>query len=251
MQKTRKTSQILSNVLQLNSSPGVHRRKLKLGKTPFRPCQNGERSMINGHPQETTRYPRDRDRSCWGSDSDGRRVAAISALLQLFHALAVASRYLTNIGKVGLWAWIGLLWDYVLGLIRFGPAALTRWFCRRAGMATIKLETSPRGLRLPWVSGACGWFSVNEHRADGAPAFRCLMGGEKRHEPPTWNPRGCRKRLPRPVVELRVPVGHRAFCSLGRPHLDRRHAAQAEQPPATTPGASRERKGAKRSDKRT
>ena len=208
--------------------------------------------MINGQPQETTRYGRDTDRSCRSSASDGRRVAAISALLQLFHALAVvASRYLTNIGKVGLWAWIGLLWDYVLGLVRFGPAALTRWFCRRAGMATIKLETSPRGLRLPWVSGACGWFSVNEHRADGAPAFRCLMGGEKRHEPPTWNPRGCRKRLPRPVVELRVPVGHRAFCSLGRPHLDRRHAAKAEQPPATTPGASRERKGAKRSDKRT
>jgi len=202
--------------------------------------------MINGHRQETTR---DRDRSCWGSDSDGRRVAAISALLQLFHALAVASRYLTNIGKVGLWAWIGLR-DYVLELVRFGPAALTRWFCRRAGMATIKLETSPRGLRLPWVSGACGWFSVNEHRADGAPAFRCLMGGDG-----TSHRRGIHVDA---VSGFRGPLSNSGSLSatersavLAGPTWIAGMQPKAEQLPATTSGASRERKGAKRSDKRT
>jgi len=201
--------------------------------------------MINGHPQETTRYPRDRDRSCWGSDSDGRRVAAISALLQLFHALAVASRYLTNIGKVGLWAWIGLR-DYVLELVRFGPAALTRWFCRRAGMATIKLETSPRGLRLPWVSGACGWFSVNEHRADGAPAFRCLMGGDG-----TSHRRGIHVDA---VSGFRGPLSNSGSLSaaersavLAGPTwiagmLPRR--SNPQRPPPAHPGSEKERKGA-------
>ena len=115
-------------------------------------------------------------------------------------------------------------------------------------MATIKLETSPRGLRLPWVSGACGWFSVNEHRADGAPAFRCLMGGDG-----TSHRRGIHGVLDA-VSGFRGPLSSSGSLSatersavLAGPTwiagmLPRR--SNPQRPPPAHPGSEKERKGA-------
>jgi hypothetical protein len=91
----------------------------------------------------------------------------------LHSLISIVARCLRFIGNTWSWGWIGLLLGYALGLIRL--AARARWFSRRADATAVRLGTWRGGFRKLWAFGTYGRYfsSAKRHQTGVEPHFLC------------------------------------------------------------------------------